>query len=359
MNSLSSGELWFLWEDDLRVLRPLMEALAPRIGDVISHWFQLYTVHFTEPRAFSQAEFVETYEPHFTQATAALIEVERDLWVEQTHKLGESLAERGVSFVEVIASLHLYWESVMVILSRLIEPNVEMRSAFSKLSHVRMIIVTDAFFKNWTAHQGARIVSLEREAAERISTRQRKSFHGLIGASESMRDLYARIEAVSRTRGTILICGETGTGKELIARAIHECAGDLKAPFVAVNCAALPRELIESELFGYKRGAFSGATADSVGLIGAARGGTLFLDEITEMAQRPKASSCVCCKSEPFDPLVRLRRFRLMFASSPQPTAILSKQFDRGSCGKTCTIGFSLWSCGCHLFGTVERIFRC
>ena len=284
MNSLSAGGLWFLWEEDLRALRPFMDALAPRIGDVISHWYQLYTIYFKEPRSFSQSEFSATFEPILTKTTEALIEGNRDLWADHTHKLGEFLAERGVPFVEVIPSMHLYWESVMTVLSRVIEPTIPMRRAFSKLSHVRMIMLAETYFKYWTAHNEARLVSLEQEAAESISTRRRKSFHGLIGASESMRELYVRIEAASRARGTILIYGESGTGKELIARAIHECAGDVLAPFVAVNCAALPKELIESELFGYKRGAFSGAIHDHVGLLPAANGGTLFLDEITEMA---------------------------------------------------------------------------
>jgi transcriptional regulator with PAS, ATPase and Fis domain len=99
-----------------------------------------------------------------------------------------------------------------------------------------------------------------------------------------MRRLYDRIEAVGATRGTVLIVGESGTGKELVARAIHECAPTASAPFVALNCAAIPRDLIESELFGHKRGAFSGANAEYLGLFRAADGGTLFLDEVTEMS---------------------------------------------------------------------------
>jgi transcriptional regulator with PAS, ATPase and Fis domain len=99
-----------------------------------------------------------------------------------------------------------------------------------------------------------------------------------------MRRLYERIEAAGATRGTILIVGESGTGKELVARAIHEVGENPLAAFVPFNCAAIPRELIESELFGHKKGAFSGAAAEYLGLFRAAEGGTLFLDEITEMA---------------------------------------------------------------------------
>jgi DNA-binding NtrC family response regulator len=81
-----------------------------------------------------------------------------------------------------------------------------------------------------------------------------------------------------------LLVGETGSGKELVARALHECSAAARGPFVALNCAAVPRDLIENELFGHNRGAFSGATGDYAGLSRAAEGGTLFLDEITEMS---------------------------------------------------------------------------
>jgi transcriptional regulator with PAS, ATPase and Fis domain len=98
-----------------------------------------------------------------------------------------------------------------------------------------------------------------------------------------MRALYQRIEAAGKTRGTVLIIGESGTGKELVARALHEAGARPEVPFIAFNCAAIPKDLIESELFGYRKGAFSGANTEYLGLFRAAEGGTLFLDEITEM----------------------------------------------------------------------------
>src|SRR5579863_10543109 len=152
-----------------------------------------------------------------------------------------------------------------------------------KLSHIRTIILAETYFRSRSAAAEARILDLEREAAPMGPT-HRSSFRGLVGASPMMRRLYERIEAAGATRGTILIVGESGTGKELVARAIHEAGGNPSAPFLPFNCAAIPRELIESELFGYKRGAFSGAAAEYLGLFRAAEGGTLFLDEITEMA---------------------------------------------------------------------------
>ena len=106
----------------------------------------------------------------------------------------------------------------------------------------------------------------------------------MIGESSVMRRLYAEIEKVAPTRGRVLITGESGTGKELIARAIHRLSPRKEMPFVKVNCAAIPAELIESELFGYEKGAFTGAIGRKKGLFEQANGGTLFLDEIGDMS---------------------------------------------------------------------------
>jgi len=114
-------------------------------------------------------------------------------------------------------------------------------------------------------------------------------FHGMVGRAQAMRRLFEQIRRVAVAHGPVLVLGETGTGKELVARAIHAAASRRDGPFVALNCAALPRELIEAELFGYKRGAFSGALTERPGLFRAAAGGTLLLDEITEMAPELQA----------------------------------------------------------------------
>jgi len=108
-------------------------------------------------------------------------------------------------------------------------------------------------------------------------------FDLLIGGSPQMKKVYDLIERVSGTKSNIFIAGESGTGKELVAKAIHRQSQRKDRPFVAINCAGIPETLIESELFGYKKGAFTGATTDKAGLFEAADGGTVFLDEVGEL----------------------------------------------------------------------------
>lgn len=112
---------------------------------------------------------------------------------------------------------------------------------------------------------------------------ERDSFCGIIGKSQSMRQLFDLIQKVAASQSSVLILGESGTGKELAARSIHTCSPRKSKPFVAVNCGAIPENLLESELFGHKKGSFTGAVSDRPGLFEQAEGGTLFLDEISEL----------------------------------------------------------------------------
>jgi DNA-binding NtrC family response regulator len=112
---------------------------------------------------------------------------------------------------------------------------------------------------------------------------RRKGFENIVGGSAAMREVFERVRLVADTRSTVLVLGESGTGKEMVARAIHESSSRRTKPFVPVNCAAIPETLIESELFGHEKGAFTGASERRGGLFQAANGGTLFIDEIGEL----------------------------------------------------------------------------
>ena len=114
-------------------------------------------------------------------------------------------------------------------------------------------------------------------------------FRGMYGNTAIMRDVFKMISRVGRTDVTVLVTGESGTGKELVARALHDESPRRNKPFVALNCSALPSELVESELFGHTRGAFTGAVKDRGGLFEAANGGTLFLDEIGDLGPLAQA----------------------------------------------------------------------
>lgn len=132
-------------------------------------------------------------------------------------------------------------------------------------------------------------VSRKRTQKKNTTQEQQEALTGIIGNSAAMHALYSKINKVAPTDATVLICGETGTGKELIANAIHNISPRTQQPLISVNCAAIPETLIEAELFGHEKGAFTGATQAREGLIAAADDGTLFLDEIGELPLEAQA----------------------------------------------------------------------
>ncbi len=138
----------------------------------------------------------------------------------------------------------------------------------------------------------------------------RKGFIGFIGASDQMRAVYDILQSVARSKASVFITGESGTGKELAAEALHKASQRSGAQFVALNCGAIPRDLLESEVFGHVKGAFTGATADRAGAARLADGGTLFLDEIGEM---------------PLEMQVKLLRFVQTGTFTPVGSSKLSK----------------------------------
>ncbi len=127
--------------------------------------------------------------------------------------------------------------------------------------------------------------------------------YGILGSSRAIQDVISRAQLVAQSRSTVLITGETGTGKELVARAIHAWSAQRDMPLVRVNCAALPDTLIESELFGHVRGAFTGAIGNKKGRFALADGGTIFLDEIGTLAQTVQAKLLRVLQEREFEPL--------------------------------------------------------
>jgi two-component system, NtrC family, response regulator AtoC len=127
--------------------------------------------------------------------------------------------------------------------------------------------------------------------------------YGIIGGSQAIRDIIQRTDLVAKTKSTILITGETGTGKELVARAIHNRSAQRDMPLIRVNCAAIPETLLESELFGHLRGAFTGATNTKKGKFALAHGGSIFLDEIGTMSGALQSKLLRVLQEREFEPL--------------------------------------------------------
>lgn len=161
------------------------------------------------------------------------------------------------------------------------------RSAVRSIKLGASDYITKPFNKNELINAVSKIIERNCLKNQVLSLRselgQRYSFGNLIGKSKEMINVYEGIKAAARNDSSVLIIGESGTGKELVARAIHYNSAKAQGPFVPVNCGALPKELIESEFFGHKRGAFTTAEYTTEGLFKRAQGGTIFLDEIAEM----------------------------------------------------------------------------
>ena len=142
---------------------------------------------------------------------------------------------------------------------------------------------------------------------------------GLIAESPAMQEPLRWLKASAEANVNVMITGESGTGKEVFAQGLHQLSSRRRKPFIAINCGAIPKDLLESELFGHKKGSFTGAIADRKGAAQEAAGGTLFLDEIGEMDIGLQVKLLRFCKRAPSNPLVATAKKRLMYASSAPP----------------------------------------
>jgi DNA-binding NtrC family response regulator len=183
----------------------------------------------------------------------------------------------GLSFLEDLKNLGV--ASPVVMISG--QANIEMAVRATRLGAVDFLEKPISSDKLLVTVENA--LKLKRLEEENVELRQRLGKHELIWTSDAMRRVMAQVERVAASETRVCILGETGTGKELIARTLHEKSARSDAPFITLNCAAVPAELIESELFGHEKGAFTGAAARHAGKFEQAHGGTLFLDEIGDM----------------------------------------------------------------------------
>lgn len=190
-----------------------------------------------------------------------------------------------VSGLEVLEQVKSRWPAVEVIMMTAF---ADVDAAVRAVKSGAYDFLTKPFSSNdevviavQKAAERKRLVQRATQLEERLLSRER--FGEIIGTSRRMQSVYRLIEGVASATSTVLILGESGTGKELVARAIHRSSSRAQRPFVPVNCAAIPRELVESELFGHVRGAFTGAQNARAGLFEAANGGTIFLDEIGDL----------------------------------------------------------------------------
>ncbi len=274
-----------LSDAELQALVPVLRYLREQRTRVLDEFYKRYIVHFGQQVSLGFSDFTALYGRDIDAMVQHLAELDMDDFAAEVRAVGYAMSERGVPFAEVISSLHLFEESVGSVLGPAVargELHPRVFQIFDKLSHCRIIVLAGAFF----AGQASEADLQKRNLAESEDTSDLgRLFSSLVGKSEAMKRLFAQLQAAAHSPGgAVLLVGESGTGKELAARALHNQSRGPKRPFVAVNCAALPRELIESELFGHRRGAYTGAQTEYGGLVRAASTGTLFLDEITEMA---------------------------------------------------------------------------
>jgi DNA-binding NtrC family response regulator len=277
---LFSRHFHALSDQDIDDLRLISETVLKHRGEIVRDWYRQYVLDLGDSRSLSQHQFFRIFEDALQDRHSALLSGDISEYAAGVSRLGDLLAGQRIPLEEAIASLHLLPNSIGAASG---QRSASLTAALDKLTRLEMMLLVSAYFRSEPAAARERDAALEDQASQ-LPAGGRTRFAGLHGASAAMRQLYQRIEAVAGTAGNVLIAGETGTGKELVARIIHKCGARARRSYVTLNCAALPADLIESELFGYQRTTANGETAEYLGALRAAGGGTLFLDEINRMS---------------------------------------------------------------------------
>ncbi len=290
---LPGGRRLELERSELTLLGRLARAAEGREPEIAARWERSHALAVEDRSGIAPGDF----------CAEALEEVQAILGLlreEDTHGLAERFARRGrelflagIPFADVSRCLRHFEESLMGTLDepgRSGQERLAISAALAALSREAIIHVVEAYHcqcrDRWKWRHEKLLTGIAQREQERGG---RDRLCGLIGRSEPMQRVYELLALAAEGRDAVLITGATGTGKEIAARTIHALSGDPPERFVAVNCAALSHELIESELFGHQRGSFSGAHSDHRGLFRAAHGGTLFLDEVTEFPTHAQA----------------------------------------------------------------------
>ena len=276
--------LQLLSDADVASLRGPVALLHGRAEEVKRRWYDLRE---SGPRSppLTFERFEDLYGREFDGVIAALLRGNLAELGESVRRAGLRLEGFGIPFEDVVISLAHFEASCRSILETSLPAEVKLGAvldALDRLSHCRIILLSEAYFRSFGLRAGHGTWGMENTHPP--SGDDAPGFQGLVGRGKEMRLVFEQLIGAGRSQGSVLIRGESGTGKELAARAIHRLSDRAGAPFVAVNCAALPREMIESELFGHRKGAFTGALHDHPGLFRAAGAGTLLLDEVTEMS---------------------------------------------------------------------------
>jgi Response regulator containing CheY-like receiver, AAA-type ATPase, and DNA-binding domains len=191
------------------------------------------------------------------------------------------------------------------------------------------------------------------------TTTAKNTGHELLGQSRVIHDLRKLLGKLAPTESPILIRGESGTGKELVARTLHRESQRNGKPFVAINCGAIPEHLIQSELFGHEKGAFTGAHQRKIGRIETANGGTLFLDEIGDLPLELQANLLRFLQEKHIERVGEASRSPLMFGCLQQPTSIWKQPLSTAGFVKICTTGLTYYRSSPPLYGIARVIWHC